>query len=275
METGNAKYDGYFRQVHEIQVSSANWHDDHRNLCGPLLEALKLTPDAADVTITQSTYERVTLASKEVGQTRLDVVLDNVRLVAAYPVRASEATRDLFRSIEKCAHNEMLRVKSMRQMHGKMEEVMRSGRELENTVRSDLRVKGGKNAELTQDELKASLEVLSSLDRDAERIARAAEDFVRDLQRAVKGDTDHRPGEFQLPSGVAAPRNDPPSEAPAPPVLPKKPAPKEMKPVASPAAKPAPKVVAPKPAPPKPVAAAASPAPKPAAKPKPAGNAFE
>src|SRR4051812_13250961 len=72
-EPGVPQYDAYFKDVHELQVTSTGWTDERKASCRPLVDALKLPPDAADVSIVQATHERVVAAGRDVGATKLEV----------------------------------------------------------------------------------------------------------------------------------------------------------------------------------------------------------
>ncbi len=225
-ETGNARYDAYFRQVHELQTSAGTWNDERRASCKSLGEALKVPSDAADVTLIQMTYEQM-LNHKEVGATRLDVLGENVSLVAAYPGKATEPARTLFRAIERCAHSELLRAKTLKQVPTHADELAHSGSELEPHIREDFAKEGGRVPTDVRNELRASLEILGSFGKRAQLSAREAEDFVFDLQRAVKGDVDRRdarrPKKMDRPKGddtgtpkSDTPKADPPKPKPKP-----------------------------------------------------------
>lgn len=247
-EPGSEKYDAYFKEVHDLQVASIGWSDERKASCRPLVDALKLMPEAAEVSIVQGTHERVTNVGRDVGPTKLEVVGDEVHLVVAVPGKVDEPTRDLFRAVEVCAHAEAARAKALRVIPTKVDEITKSGHELEPHIRDDFAKRGGRAGLTVQDEMNASYEVLATISKDARNGARGAEDFVADLQRAIESEK----------SGEASE----PKEA------------KEAKPEAKPDAKPAPKQSAkpgkPKPGKPKPAEAEDPPPPKPKPKPKPA-----
>src|ERR1700689_3613131 len=67
VETGDARYDAYFKDVHDMQVNSVGWSDERQAACRPLVDELRLPPDAAGVSIVQETNERVKKISHDVG----------------------------------------------------------------------------------------------------------------------------------------------------------------------------------------------------------------
>jgi len=220
-ETGEQKYDAYFKDVHELQVSAAGWTDERKAACRPLVDMLKLQPDAADVSIVQATHERVATIARDVGPTKLESASDDVRLTAANPAKVDEPTRDLFKAIETCAHAEVARAKGMRDVPAKVDDLSKTGHALEPHVREDFAKRGGRAAMDVQQELTASYEVLGDVSKSSRNGAREAEDFVADLQRAVDseaptagGDPSRDGGDAKLPSAKAGkPRPRPPSEA--------------------------------------------------------------
>lgn len=53
-ESGDAKYDAYFKKVHEEQVAAGNWTDDSKAARKPITTALSLPPTASNSTILSS-----------------------------------------------------------------------------------------------------------------------------------------------------------------------------------------------------------------------------
>lgn len=257
-ETGEVRYDAYFKEVHDLQMSSAGWVDDRKASRRPLVDTLKLTPEAADVSIVQAAHERINGVARDVGPTKLEIVGEEAHLTAVGASKVDDATRELFKAIEATARAELLRGKALRTLPPKVDELTKNGRALEPHVREEFAKHGGRVGTDVQDELAASYEVLGSVSRDSRNGAREAEDFVADLQRAVAtdpGDSNDKPpppipktAHTPKPSGAAAPRPETPR-----PETPKPPPPKPSEPKA--ADKPAP--------------------PKPAAKPKPPAAADE
>jgi len=188
-ETGETRYDAYFKEVHDLQVASVGWPDERRSACRALVDALKLNPDAADVSIVQAAHERVTQVARDVGPIKLEVTSDDAHLTASNAESVDDATRELFRSIEMCAHAEAQRAKTMRVVPPRVDELNKSGHELEPHVREDFGRRGGRIGMDVQQEFSASYVALDGVSRDARNGARGAEDFVADLQRAVVTDS--------------------------------------------------------------------------------------
>jgi hypothetical protein len=261
-ETGNERYDAYFHEVHELQVSSIGWNDERKASCRPLVDALKLTPEAADVSVVQGAHERVMTAVRDVGPTKLEVAAEEVRFIAATPAKVDEPMRELFRSIETCAHGEVVRAKELRAIPPKVDTVAKSGRDLEPHIREDFAKRGGRAGMTVQEEMTASYEVLGTISKNARNGARAAEDFISDLVRAVDGgNADGRDGDKD--SSKEAKPAEPKNGGAKPAVKP------SSEPKPKPAVKPKPE---PKPAEPKPAETEPKPKPKPAEtepKPKP------
>lgn len=245
-ETGEARYDAYFKDVHELQVASVGWGDDRKAACRPLVDVLRLPPEAADVSVVQETHERVKAASRDVGPVKLEVSGAEVELTAAEPAKVDEPTREFFKAVELCAHAEVTRAKALHEVPPKVDVLVKTGRELEPHVREDFAKHGGRIPGEVQQEIAASYEVLGDVSHQARDGARQAEDFVADLQRAV--------------GNVAAPAEEP-----------AKPEPKHGRGHTSPKAAPPKPSAPPAPKPePKPAPTSSSPTPpKPKPKPKP------
>jgi len=234
-ETGEQKYDAYFKDVHELQIAAVGWADEQKASCRPLVDALKLQPDAADVSIVQATHERVATIARDVGPTKLETANDDVHLTATNAAKVDEVTRELFKAIETCAHAQMARAKGMREVPTRVDDLSKTGRALEPHVREDFAKRGGRAAMDVQQELTASYEVLGDVSKSSRNGAREAEDFVATLQRAVDSDAPaaepaRDAGEPKLPPakvGKSKPSAKPPAEPRAaadPPPRPKPPA---------------------------------------------------
>ena len=253
-ETGEVRYDAYFKEVHDLQVSSAGWVDERKASRRPLVDTLKLTPEAADVSIVQAAHERINGVARDVGPTKLEIAGDEAHLTAVGASKVDDPTRELFKAIEATARAELLRGRALRLLPPKVDELTKNGRALEPHVREEFAKHGGRAATDVQDELAASYEVLGSVSRDSRNGAREAEDFVADLQRAVATD----PGDSNDKPPPPVPRAQKPKPASAGPSSPAPPTPRPDQP------KPPKPPSEPRAAEPKP------PPPKPAAKPKPA-----
>ncbi|MEO7112216.1 MAG: hypothetical protein ABI183_17355, partial [Polyangiaceae bacterium] len=254
VETGDARYDAYFKDVHDMQVTAVGWSDERQAACRPLVDELRLAPEAAGVSIVQETHERVKEISHDVGPTKLEVTGDEAHVTADNPQKVDETTRNLFKMIETCAHTELARSHAFKDVPARVDAVVKTGRELEPHIRDDFAKHGGRVAEDVQSEMTASYDALSDISKNARGGAREAEDFVADLQRAVgsplpappKDDADEAPkgkkkkGDKSDKSDKGSEKSADKSDKPAP----DKPA---DKPTPPPADKPKPK---PKPPPP-------------------------
>lgn len=247
VETGDARYDAYFKDVHDLQVTSVGWSDERQAACRPLVDELRLAPDAAGVSIVQETHERVKLVSHDVGATKLEITGDEAHVTAESPQKVDETSRAFFKMIETCAHTELARSQALKEVPTRVDGIVRNGHALEPHIRDDFAKHGGRVAEDVQAEMTASFDALSDISKSARSGAREAEDFVADLQRAVG-------------SSQPAPKEEIAEEKPA-----KKKKGEKAKPAEKPAEKPA--TTAEKPTPP--------PAEKPKPKPKPTASPSE
>lgn len=188
-QPGVASYDAYFKEVHELQVATASWPDQKRAARRPLVDLLKLSLDAADVTIAQATHERMIGAAHDAGATRLDLKGDEPKVLAAGGEgRVDAATREFFRAIEGSVKAELARRKALRDLPPRIDELTKVGRELEPKVRDDFAAHGGGLTSDVKAELTASYDVLSTLSANARNEAREAEDFVSVLERAISAE---------------------------------------------------------------------------------------
>ncbi|MEO8799486.1 MAG: hypothetical protein ABI551_16460 [Polyangiaceae bacterium] len=185
VETGDARYDAYFKDVHDLQVTSVGWSDERQAACRPLVDELRLAPDAAGVSIVQETHERVKLVSHDVGATKLEVTGDEAHVTAESPQKVDETSRGFFKMIETCAHTELARSRALKEVPARVDGIVKNGRSLEPHIRDDFAKHGGRVAEDVQAEMTASFDALSGISKNARSGAREAEDFVADLQRAV------------------------------------------------------------------------------------------
>lgn len=254
VETGDARYDAYFKDVHDMQVTAVGWSDERQAACRPLVDELRLPPDAVGVSIVQETHERVKEISHDVGATKLEVTGDEAHITAANTNNVDETTRNLFKMIETCAHTELSRSHAFKDVPNRVDAITKTGRELEPHIRDDFAKHGGRVAEDVQTEMTASYDALSDISKNARSGAREAEDFVADLQRAVgsslpappKDDTDEPPTKGKKKKGdkseksekAAEKSSDKPAPAatadkPPPPVEKPKPKPKPTPPPAS------------------------------------------
>jgi len=211
VETGEARYDAYFKDVHDMQVTSVGWSDERQAACRPLVDELRLPPDAVGVSIVQETHERVKSISHDIGPTKLEVTGDEAHVVADSPQKVDETTRGLFKLIETCAHTELARSRAFKEVPTRVDAVVKSGRALEPHVRDDFAKHGGRVAEDVQGELTASYDALSDISKNARSGAREAEDFVADLQRAVGSSllAEPKPEADETPKGKGKKKDKP------------------------------------------------------------------
>ncbi len=251
-EAAHPTYDPYFREVHQMQTVAAGWDDQKRTARRPLIDVLKIDPDAADVTVVQATHERVLGVAREAGNVKLEVTEGQARVVAQNASKVDDAGRAVFQAIEACVRGEFERGKSLRDVPAKTDALVKQGRALEPHVRDDLSRRGGRAPKQVMEELQASYEALSELSKSARLGAREADDFIADLRRGVGSDMAEaaaRPSASAKPGQAKTkpPKVDgdtPPKPAP---VTPKPPKPVELD--AKPVAKPEPKPAADKPEP--------------------------
>jgi hypothetical protein len=255
---GSARYDTYFAEVHAQQAAASAWPEERKTARKPLLDALKILPDADDVTITQSTKDRLSS-----GVLRLEVQGTDVHVVEA--AAHHDSSHDIIVALEQSAHAEIARASKLAEVPARASALAKTGQELEVHIGEDFSGEGQKPFDV-REELHASYDVLSAIVDSAQRERKVADQFVAELGRAVSTGTD-APVVVQptkTTKGVAIPPKPEPPPKPAP-----RPAAKPAPPVAAPVHGPEP-VATPKPAP-APAAVAAKPpppAPKPAPKPE-------
>jgi hypothetical protein len=186
--SGNPTYDGFFREVHQSQVDAASWDDDKKTARKALVTSLELTPDAADVTIVQATHESSSKAAKQPGSIRLDTDGTSAKVVAT----GTGGDPALFHAIEDAAHNELERAKKIQGVEPKLDALLKQGSDLEGSVKADFLKYGQTKENEVANELVASVAVLTRLRGRAEGEARASEDFVADLGRALETASEDR-----------------------------------------------------------------------------------
>jgi hypothetical protein len=181
--SGNPTYDAFFRDVHQQQVNETTWGEEERGTHKPLVTALSLEADAPDVTIVQATHESSSKVAKQPGSVRLD--LDG----AAPHVVASGGAGDggpLFRAVEDTAHQELDRAKRLHAVEPTLDALAKQEADLETHVKADFAKYGNTKANDVASELAATRDVLTKLKAHAQTGARASEDFVADLGRALE-----------------------------------------------------------------------------------------
>ncbi len=245
--TGDAKYDAYFSEVHDVQLDAATWLEERRAARKQLIDALTLTNDADDSVIAQLAHEQVGAAEPGLGAAKLDVATGDAHFEASGPYASAD---NVIRALEATARAELGRARKLEALPAKLDDLEKRGRELEPHVQDDFASVGGQKPFAVKQELGASLDVLDALETRAKREARAAAAFVSDLQRAVAFGSGGEP--IHPTGGSAVAKRTPPTttaKAPRPMVAATPPAPKPTPPTDSP--------------------------PKPAPKPAPAGETFD
>jgi hypothetical protein len=217
-QPGVASYDHYFKEVHELQLAQTAWPEDKKASRRALIDYLKLSLDAADVTVAQATHERMVGAAHQVGSTRLDIKADDAKVVVANEGRVDGTTKDLFRAIETTVKAELARRKTLNEIPNRIDELTKAGRELEPHVRDDFAKNGGSLASDVKGELTSSYEVLSAISAKARTESREAEDFIAVLDRAVSSDaSEPLPQALPTASGPKPPPAKPPPASTAKP----------------------------------------------------------
>lgn len=232
-ETEHAKYDPYFKEVYALQQAAGGWDAKRAEVRRPLVDALKLDPDVADVTLVQSTHERLLGVAREAGTIRMDVTDGQARVVAQNPSKVDEASRSLFGTLETCARAELDRGKALRDVPARVELLLKDGRALKPQVREDLSRRGSRFSKEVEAELAASYDSLGEIAKSARLLSREAEDFVADLRRAVGTDLAEaaarpsakapkggkpgaKPGDSSPKPGEAKPKPPEPTKPPEP-----------------------------------------------------------
>jgi hypothetical protein len=240
--SGDPTYDAFFRDVHQQQVDEASWGDDKKGAHKSLVASLDLTPDAPDVTIVQVTHESSSKVARQPGSVRLEIDGTTAHVTASGGTGDSGA---LFHAIEDTAHLELERAKRLRGVEPKLDALTKQGAELETHVKADFSKFGGGKGNDVASELTSAHEILTKLKARAHAEARASEDFVADLGRALVTASEEKTAHADSKKKKKREREEaataanakpaaPASDAPAAPKAPPPP-----KPVEKPAEKPA------------------------------------
>ena len=198
-QPGQPPYDDYFAKVHALQTESASFADEKKAARRNLIDALKIATDSVDVTILESTHERMVSIAHVAGATHLDLRDDDGKVVLAVESRADLPTRDFVKALQSTVDAEIKRKRGLRDIPQRCDELARTGRELEPRVRTDFFRQGGTMMADVHDEIEASIDVLEQISKSSRLERRESEDFLAELGRAVASE----PGEFGRSTEVA------------------------------------------------------------------------
>lgn len=196
-QSGDARFDPYFDQVHNEQIKAASWPDDAKQSRKPIVAALNLKPDAANGTILTATKE-----------------LKSGAAALGPPVEQTTAS-------------ETDRAKQMNAEAKRLEALRDQGEELRKQASDDRENLGAQKADdkavAKKDEVKRELaacsDALDKMVRDARKASREAEELADKLTAAWTGRTEDEK-HIDVDSAVAKkpePAPTPASSAPAPP----------------------------------------------------------
>ena len=184
-QTGQAEYDDYFSKVHTLQTEAASFADEKKQSRRSLIDALKVATDSVDVTILESTHQRMVGIAHIVGATRLDLKEDEGKVVLQSESRADLPTRDFVKALQATVDGEMKRKRALGDIPQRCDALAKAGRELEPRIKTDFFRQGGTTMADVHDELVASLDVLEQISKTSRLERREVEDFISDLGRAV------------------------------------------------------------------------------------------
>lgn len=139
-ESGDMRYDEYFRAVHDQQVAASGWGDARKEARRPLHSALAVTPDAAEDTVLSAARERA--AKLGGGGATLDV---SGPRVSATP--GASADPPLFSAVEEAARAEIDRARKLRETADKLEELAKAGEGLRKQAEDDQKNMGADKAD--------------------------------------------------------------------------------------------------------------------------------
>ncbi len=227
-QSGDGRYDPYFNQVHQDQLTAANWPDEAKNSRKPIITALSLRPGTGNGTILGAAKEK-----------------------------KNDAT--VGKAVDETINTERERARKLTQAAGQLEELLKRGEELKKETVKDKQNLGADKADdkkvAKKDEVKsemsAAVDAVDNMLSDAKKGAKEADELARKLRGAWKGTDEEEPAGASSPP--AEKKDDPPPEK-------KEPDKKDEK-------KKPPPAVAKKPAAPKPAAAAGDTPPPPTAAP--------
>jgi ribosome-associated protein len=161
-ESGEARYDGYFKQVHEEQIAAGSWAEESKAAREPLTRALNLTPTASNSTI-------ISAAKNKKGDAAVQ--------------SAAEATTSA----------EIAFAKKQLENSERLEKLATEGVELKKQAVEDRRNMGADKAdpdkvekkEELKREISAAAEVAADLRDDAKKGAKEAEDLAQALKKEL------------------------------------------------------------------------------------------
>lgn len=217
-ESGDGKYDGYFKKVHEEQVAAGNWADESKAARKPITTALSLPPTAPNATILSSAK------SKKDEQ--------------AVHGAAEETASASFAFAKKQAANA-----------DRLDKLAAEGAELKKQAVEERRNMAADKAdpdkvekkEELKREIAAAVDAAAGLRDDAKKGAKEAEELAKGLQKELGVVGDMPPKKDEPAPKKDKDKDEPVAKKPAA----KKPAPKAATPAPAPADdKPAPKPAA-------------------------------
>jgi hypothetical protein len=242
-QSGDGRYDPYFNQVHQDQLTAANWPDEAKNSRKPIITALSLRPGTGNGTILGAAKEK-----------------------------KNDAT--VGKAVDETINTERERARKLTQAAGQLEELLKRGEELRKETVKDKQNLGADKADdkkvAKKDEVKsemsAAVDAVDSMLTDAKKGAKEADELARKLRGAWKGTDEEEPAGAASPPPADKKDDDKKDEKkepdkkdekkkPSPPAVAKKPAPKpaaatgDTPPPAAPPKKPPPADPAEKPAP--------------------------
>jgi hypothetical protein len=160
-ESGESKYDGYFKKVHDEQVAAANWADESKTARKSLTTALNLPPNASSSAILSAAKE-----AKEKGK-KTDAIQSAAEETAALEKAFAEKQRANAERLDKLSVEGVELKKQATEDHHNM------GAEKADPAKVD------KKEEIKR-EVAASVDVAANLRDDAKK-------GVSDIERLVDG----------------------------------------------------------------------------------------
>ncbi len=221
-ESGDARFDQFFGNVHRQQVNAAGWDEERRATRKNLVALLNTVPTASDAAILTA-------------------------------LRGHRADPAVVSSAGETAHGERERAAKMRQRSLPLEDLAKQGESLLGLIRDAFRAQGEPKVREVREEVNASVSILHGFSSRTKSEAADADHFIEDMNGALQGRLpvhEHGGGNATSPSADTTPKSPPTQDTPAasasaaskPPAKPDKPKPSEKpaeKPTEKPAEKPA------------------------------------